>query len=40
MKTYPRIDYWNKGIFGSECIAFNKLDGSNLRFEWSHKREL
>lgn len=37
MKQYPEIqyygDYWNLPI-----IAFEKLDGSNLRFEYSHKR--
>jgi hypothetical protein len=37
MKTYPKIDYWNKVPFGLNCIAFDKLDGSNVRFEWSHK---
>lgn len=38
MKSYPKIEYHNKGPFGEECIAFDKIDGSNLRFEWSHKR--
>lgn len=38
MKSYPKIDYFDKGIFGSNCICFDKLDGSNLRFEWSKKR--
>lgn len=38
MKTYPKIQHWNKGEFGSHCIAFNKKDGSNLRFEYSKKR--
>lgn len=38
MKTYPKIDYWNNGYFGEPCIAFDKLDGSNLRFSWSNKR--
>ena len=38
MKSYPKIEYHNKGIFGQEVVAFDKLDGSNLRFEWSHKR--
>jgi hypothetical protein len=37
MKHYPEIlyygDYW-----GLPVIAFEKLDGSNLRFEYSHKR--
>jgi hypothetical protein len=38
MKSYPKIDYFNKGLFDSDCIGFDKLDGSNLRFEWSKKR--
>jgi hypothetical protein len=38
MKKYDKIPYWNKGLFDSDCIGFNKIDGSNLRFEWSKKR--
>jgi len=38
MKTYNSIPYYNKGIFNSEVIGFYKHDGSNLRFEWGHKR--
>ena len=38
MKQYPSIKHWNKGLFGEHCIAFDKIDGSNLRFEWSKKR--
>lgn len=38
MKQYPKIDYFNKGIYDSNCICFDKLDGSNIRFEWSKKR--
>mgnify|MGYP003405264721 FL=1 len=38
MKNYPKIEYYNKVQFGEHCIAFDKLDGSNLRFEWGHKR--
>ena len=38
MKSYPKIEYYNKGIFGSKVIGFFKEDGSNLRFEWGHKR--
>ena len=38
MKSYPKIDYYNKGIIGSPVICFDKLDGSNIRFEWSRKR--
>lgn len=37
MKSYPTIDYWNKGIFGSHIFAFDKLDGSNIRAEWNRK---
>tara|TARA_R110000772_G_scaffold2410_1_gene8375 strand:- start:72254 stop:72919 length:666 start_codon:yes stop_codon:yes gene_type:complete len=37
MKKYPSIEYWNKGIFGSHCYAFDKLDGSNIRVEWDKK---
>lgn len=38
MKTYNSIPYWKKGHFGKKCIGFDKLDGSNLRAEWSRKR--
>lgn len=38
MKQYPRIDYYNQGIFGDHIFAFDKLDGSNIRAEWNHKR--
>lgn len=38
MKSYPKIEYYNKGIFGQPIIAFDKLDGSNIRCEWSRKR--
>lgn len=38
MKQYPKIDYHNKGIWGSQVYAFDKLDGSNIRCEWSRKR--
>lgn len=38
MKEYPTIEYWNKGFFGESCYAFEKLDGSNLRAGYSHKR--
>lgn len=37
MKTYPSIQYYNKGQYNSICHVFDKLDGSNLRFEWSKK---
>lgn len=38
MKSYPSIPYWNKGIFGDPVWGFDKLDGTNLRVEWSKKR--
>jgi len=38
MKQYPKIDYYNKGIFGDTVYAFDKLDGSNIRAEWNRKR--
>ena len=41
MKDYPSINginRYNKAPLGQSCIAFRKLDGSNLRFEWSKKR--
>lgn len=38
MKEYHKILYYNKGIMGAPVIAFDKLDGSNIRIEWSKKR--
>src|SRR5688500_10404747 len=37
MKSYPSIPHWNKGLFGENCVAFEKLDGSLIRAEWSKK---
>lgn len=37
MKQYDTIDYYGKN-WGVQGYAFDKLDGSNLRFEYSHKR--
>ena len=37
MKKYPSIPHWNQGILGTYVYAFDKIDGSNLRFEWSRK---
>lgn len=37
MKTYPTIEHADRGT-GQHCFAFEKYDGSNLRFEWSPKR--
>lgn len=39
MKSYPSIEYWNHGIIGDKVWAFDKLDGSNMRFEWGRKRK-
>lgn len=38
MKYYPSItdDYYK--YIGMDCIGFEKLDGSNLRFEWNRKK--
>ena len=38
MKSYDKIPYYNDGHFGSYVYAFDKLDGSNIRCEWSRKR--
>jgi hypothetical protein len=37
MKQYDSIEYYGDN-WGIPIIAFDKLDGSNLRFEWSPKR--
>lgn len=37
MKSYPEIIGPSKAP-KSHCFAFEKLDGSNLRYEWSRKR--
>jgi len=37
MKSYNSIEYYGEH-WGLPIIAFDKLDGSNLRFEWSKKR--
>ena len=38
MKQYPSIEHWSEDLLGQKVYAFDKLDGSNLRFEWSRKR--
>jgi len=38
MKSYPKIEHYNKGPFGESCYAFYKHDGSNFRAEWGKKR--
>ena len=35
MKAYPSIEYYHKGIMDAQIIAFDKLDGQNIRCEWS-----
>lgn len=37
MKQYPEIKYFGD-YWGLPIIAFDKIDGSNLRFEYSQKR--
>lgn len=38
MIPYPSIAKFNEGFLGRECLAFYKLDGSNIRVEYSPKR--
>ncbi len=38
MEQYPEIPGSKMAPLGKPCIAFNKYDGSNLRWEWSPKR--
>lgn len=38
MKQYPHIEYWNQCKYGSTVWGFDKLDGTNIRAEWSKKR--
>jgi hypothetical protein len=38
MKQYPKINFHNQGLYEHYCICFDKLDGSNLRFEFNKKR--
>ncbi len=37
MKQYPSINSY-KQFANRDCVAFDKLDGSNIRFEYSRKR--
>lgn len=37
MIEYPSIIHYNKAP-RKECIAFDKLDGSNIRIKWTHKK--
>lgn len=36
--TYPSIEGPTFAFLGAPCVAFEKYDGSNLRFFWDHKR--
>jgi len=39
MKKYVSIPYFDgKILLGEDIIAFDKLDGNNMRFEWSRKK--
>lgn len=38
MKQYPKIGYFDESLIGQYCYAFDKLDGSNIRLEFSKKR--
>jgi len=38
MKSYPSIPYPGKKGTGKKLHTFAKLDGSNLRFEWTKKK--
>ena len=38
MKQYPKILYFDQAPLNEQCYAFDKLDGSNIRAEWSKKR--
>jgi hypothetical protein len=37
MIEYPSILGWNEIVRGKPCIAFDKLDGNNIRFGWTRK---
>jgi|ERR1035437_17125 hypothetical protein len=37
MNAYPTIDYWGQNL-GLKIFAFDKIDGSNIRVEYSQKR--
>lgn len=38
MEQYPSIVGSAKAPLGKQCVAFNKYDGSNLRWEWNPKK--
>ena len=37
MQNYKKIEYYNKGTFGENILAFNKLDGNQMRCEYDKK---
>jgi len=37
MKSFGSVEYYNKGILGTHVLAFDKLDGSQIRAEWNMK---
>lgn len=38
MKQYDSIPKWRDEDFGKPIVAFDKLDGSNIRVEWNKKQ--
>jgi hypothetical protein len=38
MKSYPSLRHAKQGYLGEPCFAFEKFDGSNIRYEWNKKR--
>lgn len=38
MKQYQSIPRWTEDLYGTRIIAFDKLDGSNIRAEWNPKK--
>jgi len=38
MLAYPKMPNSTNAPFGAHCVAFNKLDGSNLRWLWTDKK--
>jgi hypothetical protein len=36
--TYPSVEGPTFAVLGAPCVAFEKYDGSNLRFFWDQKR--
>lgn len=39
MKHYPSIAHWSPKLLDGNVHVFDKLDGSNIRAEWSSKRK-